>query len=69
MSKEAQELKRIRKRFKASRRQFGEVFLGKSQSSIKMYETDKVKAPESVLMLAYAWEGFLNTLKGKKNGN
>ena len=63
---EAEELKRIRKRFKASRRQFGEVFLGKSQSSVKMYETGKVIPPESVLMLARCWDGFFETLKGNK---
>jgi len=60
------EIRRIRRLFRASRKQFAEVFLGKSESSVKWYETGKVQPPEGVLMLAHCWEGFLETVKGGK---
>lgn len=59
----AKELKRIRLLFKASRKQFGEVFIGKSGSMVQYYETGKTPVPTSVMMLAYVWEDFLNKMK------
>lgn len=57
------EIERVRKKFKASRKQFGEVFVGKSATMIKYYEKEQFKTPKNVLMLAHAWENFLDTLK------
>lgn len=59
----AKELKRIRLLFKASRKQFGEVFIGKSSSMVQYYECGKTPVPTSVMMLAYVWEDFLNKMK------
>ena len=58
------ELERIRKKLKASRKQFG-VFIGKSESMIKLYENGKNKVPEKVLKIAYMWECFFDDIKGK----
>lgn len=52
------ELKRIRLLFKASRKQFGEVFVKKSKSMIQFYESGKSPVPETVMMLARVWEDF-----------
>lgn len=68
MVKIISEIDRIRKKFKASRKQFGEVFVGKSETMIKYYETGKTKIPASVLKLAYLWEDFLDKMNGGKDG-
>lgn len=59
------EFKEIRKKFKASRQQFGEVFLGKSNESIINYEKGKTEIPEPVMRLARTWEKFLDHMKGE----
>lgn len=59
------EIERIRKKFKASRKQFGEVFIGKSETAIKYYEKGKVKIPESVERLARSWEYALDQIRGE----
>lgn len=66
---EMTEIERIRKKFQATREQFGRVFLGKSGTMVKYYEKGYTKIPESVLRVAYIWENFLDTMTGKKNGN
>lgn len=58
------ELERIRKKFRASRKQFGEVFLGKSETAVKYYEKGKTKIPASVESLARAWEYALDQIRG-----
>lgn len=58
------EIERIRKKLKASRKQFG-LFIGKSESMIKLYENGKNKVPEKVLRIAYMWESFFEDMKGK----
>lgn len=55
----------IRKKFKASRRQFGEVFLGKSNESIINYEKGRTEIPEPVIRLARMWEKLLDHMKGE----
>ena len=60
------EIERIRKKFCASRKQFGKVFLGKSETMIKYYESGISKIPESVLKLARVWEQFLDSMNGEK---
>lgn len=60
------ELKKIRKKFKASRSQFGEVFIGKSCSAITNYERGRTEIPEPVLRLARAWERILEQITGEK---
>lgn len=64
MKKEITEIERIRRKFKASRKQFG-LFIGKSESMIKLYENGKNKVPEKVLKIAYMWESFFEDMKGK----
>lgn len=59
----AEELKKIRDMFQASRKQFGEVFVGKSASMIQYYESGKTPVPESVMRLARTWEDFYNKMK------
>lgn len=59
------EFVKIRKKFKASRRQFGEVFLGKSNESIINYEKGKTEIPEPVMRLARMWEKTLDYMKGE----
>lgn len=61
-----QEFKRIRKKFKASRGQFGEVFIGKSCSTITNYERGRTKIPEPVMRLARMWEKCLDHIKGEE---
>lgn len=55
----------IRKKFKASRRQFGEVFLGKSNESIINYEKGRTEIPEPVMRLARMWEKTLDYMAGE----
>lgn len=58
------ELEKIRKKFKASRSQFGEVFLGRSGEVVSNYEKGKTIIPQDIMMLARAWEQFLDALRG-----
>lgn len=58
------ELKRIRLKFQASRKQFGEVFVGRSYPTIISYEVGRTEVPESVMMLARVWESFYDKIKG-----
>ena len=66
MDKTIDELIKIRKKFKASRKQFGEVFVGKSGVTITAYEKGKIAIPTSVIMLARAWEAYLDAMRGKR---
>lgn len=59
------ELLRIRNKFQASRKQFGEIFVGKSEPAINFYDRGKVEVPDSVLRLAYIWESFLDRMSGE----
>lgn len=61
----AKELKRIRLLFRASRKQFGEVFIGKSQSMVQFYESGKSPIPETVMMIARVWEDFYKKMYNK----
>jgi len=63
---EMTEIERIRKKFGATRRQFGRIFLGKSEGMVKYYETGKTNQPESVLRLARIWEDFLDKMSNEK---
>ena len=58
------EIERLPHKLKASRKQFG-LFIGKSESMIKLYENGKNKVPEKVLKIAYMWECFFEDIKGK----
>lgn len=58
------EFKEIRKKFKASRKQFGTVFIGKSEATIINYERGRTEIPEPVMRLARTWEKFLDHMKG-----
>ena len=60
------EIERIRKKFGATRKQFGRVFLGKSETIIKYYEKGLTKTPECVLRLARIWEEFLDGMNNEK---
>lgn len=60
------DIERIRKKFKASRKQFGQVFIGKSETMVKYYENGITKIPEGTLKLARMWENFLDTMNGEK---
>ena len=60
------ELIRIRKKFLASRKQFGEIFIGKSAPMINFYERGINEVPDSVLRLARIWETFLDKMKGEQ---
>ena len=62
--KNIEELKRIRKKFKASRDQFGSVFLGRTKEVIANYERGKTIIPLTAIMLARSWEQFLDALRG-----
>lgn len=57
---------RIRKKFQASRKQFGEVFVGKSEQSLNFYERGMTEIPDSVMMLARIWESFLDKMRGEQ---
>jgi DNA-binding transcriptional regulator YiaG len=58
------EFREIRKKFKASRKQFGTVFLGKSEATVINYERGRTEIPEPVMRLARTWEKFLDQMKG-----
>lgn len=60
------EFKNIRKKFKASRDQFGKVFIGKSCATITNYERGRTEIPEPVMRIARAWEKFLDQLTGDR---
>ena len=60
------EIERIRKKFRATREQFGKVFVGKSGTMIKYYEKGKTPTPASVLRIARIWENFLDSMNGTK---
>lgn len=62
---EMTEIERIRKKFRATRKQFGEVFVGKSATMIKYYEKKITPTPESVLKLARFWENVLDSINTK----
>lgn len=59
------EFREIRKKFKASRKQFGTVFLGKSEATVINYERGRTEIPESVMRLARTWEKFLDNMNGE----
>lgn len=59
------EFREIRKKFKASRKQFGTVFLGKSEATVINYERGRTEIPEPVMRLARTWEKFLDHMKGE----
>lgn len=59
------EFRAIRKKFKASREQFGTVFIGKSIATITNYERGRTEIPEPVMRLARMWEKFLDQIKGE----
>ena len=59
------EFKNIRKKFKASRDQFGKVFIGKSCATITTYERGRTEIPEPVMRLARMWEKCLDQIKGE----
>lgn len=58
------EFRAIRKKFKASRKQFGTVFIGKSEATVINYERGRTEIPEPVMRLARTWEKFLDQMKG-----
>lgn len=60
------EIERIRKKFGATRKQFGRIFLGKSETIVKYYEKELTKTPECVLRLARIWEDFLDRMKDEQ---
>lgn len=60
------ELIRIRRKFRSSRRQFGEVFVGKSAGMINFYERGINEVPDAVLRLARIWEAFLDKMRGER---
>lgn len=60
-----QEFKEIRKKFKASKKQFGTVFIGKSEATIINYERGRTEIPEPVMRLARTWEKFLDHMNGE----
>lgn len=66
MDQAIEEFIKIRKKFKASRSQFGEVFIGKSGVTVTAYEKGKLKIPQTVLMLARTWEVYLDAMMGKR---
>ena len=59
------EIERIRKKFCATRKQFGKIFVGKSETMIKYYEKGICKTPETVIKLARIWEQFLDSMSAK----
>ena len=58
------EFRKIRKKFKASRKQFGTVFLGKSEATVINYERGRTEIPEPVMRLARTWEKYLDIVQG-----
>ena len=59
------EFRKKKKKFKASRGQFGTVFIGKSEATITNYERGRTEIPEPVMRLARAWEKFLDQIAGE----
>lgn len=59
------EFKKIRKKFLASRRQFGEVFLGKTENAVINYEIGRTAIPKYIMMLARTWEHYLDFIRGE----
>lgn len=59
------EFREIRKKFKASRGQFGTVFIGKSEATVINYERGRTEIPEPVMRLARTWEKFLDQMNGE----
>jgi DNA-binding transcriptional regulator YiaG len=59
------EFREIRKKFKASRKQFGTVFIGKSEATVINYERGRTEIPEPVMRLARTWEKFLDNMNGE----
>lgn len=66
MPKKITEIERIRKKFMATREQFGRIFVGKSGTMIKYYEKGYSKTPESVIRIARIWENFLDSMNNAK---
>lgn len=62
-----EEFKRIRKKFSASRKQFGEIFVGKSEPTINFYERGLTEIPDVVMRLARIWESFLDKMRGEQS--
>lgn len=60
------EIERIRKKFCATRKQFGQVFLGKSATMVKYYEKGITPTPDTVLKLAHVWENFLDAMNSQE---
>lgn len=60
------DVERVRKLFKASRKQFGEVFLGKSETTVKYYEKGKTKIPAKIKDILKAWETALDKIRSEK---
>ena len=58
------EIERIRRKFGATRKQFGRIFIGKSETMVKYYEKELSKTPDCVLKLARMWEQFLDRMNG-----
>lgn len=65
MDKKTEEFIQIRKKYSASRKQFGEVFLGKKGVTITAYEREILPIPDTVMRLARAWGAYLDALTGK----
>ena len=59
------EFREIRKKFKAARKQFGTVFIGKSEPTVINYERGRTEIPEPVMRLARTWEKFLDQMNGE----
>lgn len=59
------EFREIRKKFKASRKQFATVFIGKSEATVINYERGRTEIPEPVMRLARTWEKFLDQMNGE----
>lgn len=63
-AEQIKEFRDIRKKFKASRKQFGTVFLGKSEATVINYERGRTEIPEPVMRLARTWEKYLDIVQG-----
>lgn len=63
-AEQIKEFREIRKKFKASRKQFGTVFLGKSEATVINYERGRTEIPEPVMRLARTWEKYLDIVQG-----
>ena len=63
-AEQIKEFREIRKKFKASRKQFGTVFLGKSEATVINYERGRTEIPEPVMRLARTWKKYLDIVQG-----